>query len=978
MRNSRFVAVTALVAVFCFLPVFSQLQKEETADLRIVFYDPNHSFILPHLERCFENALDYHKRFFDYQSKEKISVLLQDFGDFGHGGADSVPTNHISVGIAPFSYVYETMPANERMNWLMNHELVHVVICDKPAGRDRFFRAFFGGKVMADAADPPSILYTFLTNPRRYSPRWYHEGIAVFMETWMAGGLGRTLGGYDEMVFRTLVRDGGHIYDAVGLESEGTAIDFQVGVNSYLYGTRFMAYLAAEYGPDKLFAWVNRTEGSRAYFSSQFKEIYGRPLDEEWSAWIRFEQDWQRQNLSLLRQYPVTAAQPVTAEAVGSVSRPWVSPDGRTVYAAVRRTGKMAHLAAIDLPSGRIDWLRDLKGAALFYVTSLALDPSGNSLYFTTDNNYWRDLNVYDLRTGETQLLAKDVRAGDLAFNRADGSLWAVRHHNGLTTLIRFQPPYRFFSGVYTFPYGNDLFDIDISPDGRWLTGALADISGRQQLVRFELAELQAGKAESATIYDFEFSSPANFVFSPDGRYLVGTSYYTGVSNVFRFDTRDWSREVLSNSETGLFRPQPLPDGRLLAFQFSAQGFTPVIIPTEPLPDINAPRYLGQRIVERHPVVKNWKLGTPTAIDLEARRTAAGPYRPIREMGLVSFYPVVEGYKDDPAVGLRVDLMDNFGLAGLNATLSVTPWGDYDLGERFHFGAKFRYWNWKLSGGYNKADFYDLFGPTKKSRKGYFAKVEHSKPLIFDPPRRVDFEWSVAGYGGLERMPDFQNIEVIHPNFMVARASLIYAFPDKSLGAVDDEKGLLARADGQFHYAEGNAFGLVHGNLDYGFLLPIRNSCLWVRSSLGQAFGDHADPLGNFYFGGFGNNWVDYQSTSRYRDYDTFPGTELNEIEAANYGKLLLEWNLPPLRFKSWGRTWLYCNWTRLSLFSGGLLTNFDDSLTREFDFNLGAQLDFRVVLFSYLNTTFSIGYATRWRDGGGTSDEIMVSLKIL
>ena len=85
-----------------------------------------------------------------------------------------------------------------------------------------------------------SMLYSFLTSPRWYSPRWYHEGIAVFLETWMAGGIGRTLGGYDEMVFRTMVLEDAYFYDVVGLESEGTTIDFQVGQNSYLYGTRFV------------------------------------------------------------------------------------------------------------------------------------------------------------------------------------------------------------------------------------------------------------------------------------------------------------------------------------------------------------------------------------------------------------------------------------------------------------------------------------------------------------------------------------------------------------------------------------------------------------------------------------------------------------------------------------------------------------------------------------------------------------------
>ena len=84
----------------------------------------------------------------------------------------------------------------------MNHELVHVVTMDQPAGRDRTFRRLFGGKVAPIAEHPESLLYWYLTAPRVAAPRWYHEGIAVFVDTWMAGGLGRAQGGYDEMVFR--------------------------------------------------------------------------------------------------------------------------------------------------------------------------------------------------------------------------------------------------------------------------------------------------------------------------------------------------------------------------------------------------------------------------------------------------------------------------------------------------------------------------------------------------------------------------------------------------------------------------------------------------------------------------------------------------------------------------------------------------------------------------------------------------------
>ena len=72
------------------------------------------------------------------------------------------------------------------------------------------------------AEQPESILYFYLTSPRVAAPRWYHEGIAVFVDTWMAGGLGRAQSGYDEMVFRSMVRDDAPFYDPLGLVSEGT------------------------------------------------------------------------------------------------------------------------------------------------------------------------------------------------------------------------------------------------------------------------------------------------------------------------------------------------------------------------------------------------------------------------------------------------------------------------------------------------------------------------------------------------------------------------------------------------------------------------------------------------------------------------------------------------------------------------------------------------------------------------------------
>jgi len=966
-----------LVLVLLTLPAFAQLRSDESERLKLIYYDPNHAYLLDHLERCFENALRFHSRLFDYTPREKQTILLEDFGDFGHGGAISFPRNLIKVGIAPFSYTFETMPANERMNWIMNHELAHIAASDRTAGSDRFFRHLFQGKVTPDPEDPVSMFYSYLSTPRAYSPRWYHEGIAVFLETWMSGGLGRALGGYDEMVFRAMVRENAHIYDYVGLESEGTSIDFQVGVNSYLYGTRFFTYLGDKYGPEKLVEWVKRTDGTKRYFSSQFEKVYGVSLEKEWGAWIQFEHEWQKANLALIRQHPVTAATRLSPQALGSVSRSYCDPESNEIYLGVRYPGQLAHLAALNLTTGELERLVDIKGASLYYVTSLAFDPASRTLFFTTDNNNWRDLNVLNRATGKSTRVIRDFRAGDLTFNRADKSLWGVRHHNGISSLVRVVPPYRFWNGLYEFPYGKDIFDIDISPDGQWLTASLVEVTGMQKLVRFSVPALLKGDGTFEVLHDFEYSSPANFAFSPDGRFLFGTSYYTGVSNVFRYEFATKTMEVTSNAEAGLFRPLVLPDGRLLAFEYTATGFLPVLVPGEPVKDVAAVKYLGQRVVEKYPVVKEWKLPSPASIDVESTRTRES-YSPVHNTRLVSAYPILQGYKDSTAVGLRFNFSDSVWLSRLDGTASWSPSPELPTGEKFHLGLKYHYWNWTVSSAYNAGDFYDLFGPTKTSRKGYSVQVEHRKGLLFDTPRTLDLEWSAAGYGGLDRLPEYQNVVAPFDRFLTFRAGLNYSFLQKSLGAVEDETGLKWQLVSKANYANSSLYPRVYSNAAYGFLLPIHNSPIWIHGSAGKSFGDRSQPFANFYFGGFGNNWVDRRDISRYRDYYSFPGVELNELGGTSFAKGMVEWNLPPVRFKHAGVAYLYCNWTRLSLFSSALATNFGSAADRGRYANVGAQLDFRIVLFSYLNSTFSLGYAIARDDKKNSSGEFMISLKLL
>jgi hypothetical protein len=955
-----------------------ELNTLEGENLRLIYFGEE-SYIIPHLTRSFQNSLRFHRRLFDYRPSEKINIILQDMDDYGYAGTTTMPHNYLTLGIEPFEHVYETCPTNERLGWVMNHELLHIVASDMATGSDEFFRKLFRGKVTATDEDPLSIWYSYLTNPRRYAPRWYHEGIAVFMETWMAGGFGRAQNGWDEMVFRTMVRDDQYFYDVVGIESEGTAKDFQTGQLSYLYGTRFVSWAALIHGPEKVIQWIKRDPGSKRSYRSQFKHVFGLPLEEAWRQWISWEHQWQQANLEAIREFPLTTGRPVTDHSLGSVSRPYYDPASGQMFVAVRFPGEYAHIAAIDVATGSRRKICELSSPALYYVTSLAYDDSSGTLFYSTNNGRgWRNLNKVDVATGKTRELCKPTRTGDLAYNRADHSLWGIQHHGGIVRLVRFRPPYEDWEEIVTFSFKRDFFDLDISHDGKWISGTMVDVSGQSRLIRMEIARLLAGEADYELLWEQRKTTPANFVFSPDGNYLYGTTYQTGTSNVFRYNLAAGQMEAVTNCETGFFRPLPVSRDSLIAFEFTGEGLVPLMIADVTLEDIQAVRFLGNTITVEHPVVEDWVLDSPLTVDLEALELEEGRYKGLRGLLLDSVYPIAEGYKVYPAYGLRFDFMDPLGLHSLDAAFSYTPNGGLDRQERPHARFKYQHYPWTVRGDWNKADFYDFFGPTKVSRKGYSLGLGYEGYLLDEQARSVRYHVGLSGYTGLDRLPDYQNIAVTYDQFMSGYFNLGYGAMRGTIGGIEAEKGTKAGLTVAGTWVRKRVVPRISGELAHGLALPWDHSSLWLWAFGGLSPRDPDDPFANYYFGGFGNNWIDHASANRYRTSDSFPGLEINQAGGRNFAKGMVEWTLPPMRFRRLGAPGAYVTWARLALFSSVLVTNLDSSERQDEIYNAGLQTNFKMVLFSSLESTLSVGYAQAYMAGEKPADEFMASLKIL
>jgi hypothetical protein len=999
--RSALLSLTTALAVALGVAASAQatdLEFVQTQELRIVYFDAE-SYLVPHATQSFLSGLAAHQRLFDYTPDTahpglfdyvpdgRVNVLLQDFSDRANASAIAAPRNRIFLDIAPSTEPYETVSPAEWFGWTSLHELTHLAMNDRASPVDSHFRHLFHGKVAVDAAHPESLLYNYLTVPRATAPRWYQEGGAVFMETWLAGGVGRAQGGYDEMVFRSMVHDDAKFYDPLGLVSKGTEIDFKTGANAYLYGTRFMNYLAFTYGPQRLLSWWRRAPDSRRYYADDFQRVFGLPLEESWQRWIDWEHDFQQQNLRAVGEHPVTQFRDVTQRDLGAVSRMYLSADRSRLFAAVKYPGQVAHIVSIDRANGTVTDLKEIKGPSGYTVTSLAYDPQSETLFYTTNNATHRNLEALDLRTGKSRMLFRAARIGDLVFNVTDRSLWGLRLNGGFVMLVRSPYPYSDWQTLHVFPAGEKAFDLDVSPDGSLVSVSVAGPGPRPespQVTKVRVMRTDAlAKGDATPLHTLEMGSevPEGFVFSPDGRYLYGNSYYTGVSNIYRYEIATESLEAVTNAELGFFRPLPVGEPQLIVLRYAAKGFVPTAIEARPTEDLSAVTFLGEQVARKYPEVQDWVAPSPATMAYAPRIVGQGTYRPLNQLSLESLIPVVEGYRNSVGLGAGAQFSDPLGYDSLSVNASYSPDNGLPSRQRLHLAADLHHTRWTTGVAWNGADFYDLFGPTKRSLAGYNGYVAYDLPLIFDPPQAMDFAAKVAYYGDLDTLPGYQNVTAPTKNLFTAEAGLYAGDTRFSAGAVDAETGHTWSLKGQAYGAAGELIPSLAATFDVGFPLPLNHSSIWLRTGASLSGGKRTDPLANAYLGGFGNNYVDSGGNGgaqRYRDLLSMPGFALDALHGKSLAKLMLEWCAPPLRFEKLGSPGFYVSWARPALFATALQTDIGNPAYRQSAGDIGGQVDFQLHVMHRNPMMLSAGVARGFGAGGLGTTEFMVSLQVL
>lgn len=948
----------------------------ESEHFKLIYRDA-HSHLADYLLKSAENSFKALSRFFDFHPNEKIIINTYDVNDYGFAATTSVPQNYIRIEIEPLEPGYEVVPYNERYHWLLSHELVHVFVNDMDSDFEDALRKVFG-KVNPDKTQPLTTFYSLITNHNRYTPRWHQEAIAVFFETWLSGGFGRTLGNFDEMYFRSRVADGIEFpteNEIEEIESHETVLLEHL---FYMYGARFISHLAIKYGAEKVIEWFG-TKKSEFYpsYKVKFYDVFGKSFYEEWKEFSEKEIEFQKSNIHILNGIKTTDIRYINKESFGWVGQPYFDEKNNSVHFVYHQSGKLASMGTLNLIDGTINDFRTLPSPSMIQVASSAFDAEYNNFFYTTNNNQlYRDVHLFNLSQKKHRELFPDSRIGHLTVSPNTHDLFGIRHSSGKVSLVKSKYPYLIIETLMVFPLGDEIQQLAINPSGDLLAAVIHKVSGEQSIILIDLNKLNKEKGLQYLFITSE-GTPENISWSADGKTVYWNAYTNGVSNIYKMNIEDGKIIPVTHTIKGLFRPIEISKDSLFAFEFSITGFIPVIVPNlkvEKLPAIN---YLGQNILKKSPEVAEWMIKYDDGNIEQYKIVDEKKYYSLNNLNLQTFIPVITGFQDRKVLGIFAHITDPLLIQEFVLETGVSPFKEKNQKLRYHLRTKYNFkQKFSLAFDHNAPDFYDLFNKRKKSLLGNRSAIGYTDYIVYDNPLKIKYNSELSVYTGIKFIND-NLLEIKIPDFAVFKTELDVRDLRKTIGSVDWEYGnqfrfniiAYASTPESPKYAVG-----TYAEWDYYHLYLFKHNALHLKLATGYHTTDPDLLQGYFYFGGFGNREVENEPVKQFEKVFRFPGVPIYSISTDKFLKLMISNNLPPIRFPNIEVLSQSLKNINISIYTQGLLANAE--LSKKW-IDVGAQINLMFNHWSNLESTFSAGIAKAWWNKGNNW-EWFLSYKLL
>lgn len=503
----------------------------------------------------------------------RTHIALSDGTDGANGSAIAVPYNVIRLNATAPSAMSPLGDYDDWLNMLVTHEHTHIVQLDQWSGVASFINILLG-KVYA---------------PNHVQPRWILEGIATWQETERtSAGRGRSTM-FDMYLRMDALED--RFFDIDQLSN--IADRWPHGNIWYLYGSRFIEYVANRHGREAIATFVR--EYGDEVIPWGINRVAARATGQSWVDLYEEFRVERRRHYEAQRD-AIIAAGRVEGERLthhGEIARtPRFLPDGRVGYRRDDRRTR-SRVAAFDLERpGDQETLARRNGDP-----GWDMHPSGRYVVFAQADNVrdiyaFHDLFRRDLETGRIDRLTTGWRAREPDISPDGRRVTFTTNLAGTTHL--WVAELRDVEGTARRLIENERFDQvfnpRFSPDGRtiavsrWQRGGYRDV---------QLIDVATGRVAPITHDRALDVSPA---WSADGRTLYFSSDRTGVANIYAFRLATGRLTQVTNVVSGAYQPAVSADGRHLVYVgYTSFGFDLFHLDLSTSSSRPAPPYIDRR-----------------------------------------------------------------------------------------------------------------------------------------------------------------------------------------------------------------------------------------------------------------------------------------------------------------------------------------------------------------------------------------------
>ncbi|MHB8767258.1 MAG: TolB family protein, partial [Deferrisomatales bacterium] len=290
--------------------------------------------------------------------REPTEVTLVDDTDLANGYATVLPYNQLVM--------YPVRPGlfqgiGEYAGWLKTlfvHEYAHVLGLDPVRGYPEVLRSVFG-RVGVPVTPGGALFWFFAAPPNVFLPPWFHEGLAINLETDLTGR-GRKGSTWYRMVYRSAVAEG----TIPPLDRLGGDFPEWPGFSTrYLYGARLLQRVEERHGRDALGRLATGHSGRFPYATARPPiTVTGTDYQGLYREMVAELEAEYGPEVEALRRQGLTPHRTVTRSGYLASGPRWLGPDAL----AYTRAGpyRPPELLRVDLTSGRETALAERPGGA--------------------------------------------------------------------------------------------------------------------------------------------------------------------------------------------------------------------------------------------------------------------------------------------------------------------------------------------------------------------------------------------------------------------------------------------------------------------------------------------------------------------------------------------------------------------------------------------------------------------------------------